>query len=158
MTIYVDDVPEMIESALRSICLALPDAYEETAWKGTRWMVRKKTFAHVLAVHADEEAADAREPDVVVAFRAAADELDVLRSAGHPFFYLGWGRDAIGMVLTDDTDWDEVAELMIESYCVLAPKKLVALVDRPPTATDDGVEPTQSSFASGFPRAGPRKS
>jgi len=29
------------------------------------------------------------------------------------------------------TDWDEVAELMTESYCVLAPKKLVALVDRP---------------------------
>jgi hypothetical protein len=35
------------------------------------------------------------------------------------------------MVLDDHTDWEEVAELMTESYCVLAPKKLVALVDRP---------------------------
>lgn len=35
------------------------------------------------------------------------------------------------MVLDGQTDWDVVAELMTESYCVLAPKKLVALVDRP---------------------------
>jgi hypothetical protein len=34
-------------------------------------------------------------------------------------------------VLDDDVDWDEVAELLTESYCLLAPKKLVALVDRP---------------------------
>ena len=55
----------------------------------------------------------------------------MLRSAGHPFFYAGWGRDVVGMVLEEDTDWTEVAELLTESYCVLAPKKLVALVDRP---------------------------
>jgi hypothetical protein len=30
------------------------------------------------------------------------------------------------MVLDDDTDWEEVRELVTESYCVLAPKKLVA--------------------------------
>jgi hypothetical protein len=35
------------------------------------------------------------------------------------------------MVLDERVDWKEVAELLIESYCVLAPKKLVALVDRP---------------------------
>ena len=74
--------------------------------------------------------------DVVLSFRAAADELDVLRNAGHPFFYLGWGRDAMGMVLDADTDWDEVRELVTESYCVLAPKKLIALIDRPSSATD----------------------
>lgn len=39
------------------------------------------------------------------------------------------------MVLTDDVDWDEVGELLTDSYCVPAPKKLVALVDRP----DQGV-------------------
>ena len=60
-------------------------------------------------------------------------EFDVLRNAGHPFFYLGWGRDAMGMVLDADTDWDEVRELVTESFCVLAPKKLIALVDRPTT-------------------------
>ena len=90
-------------------------------------MVRKKTFAHVLGVAPDGTST----PQVVLALRAAPDELEVLRNTGHPFFFLGWGRDAIGMVLDSTTDWDEVHELVTESYCVLAPKKLVALVDRP---------------------------
>jgi hypothetical protein len=37
----------------------------------------------------------------------------------------------VGMVLDDDTDWAEVAELLIESYCLLAPKRLAVRVDRP---------------------------
>jgi hypothetical protein len=55
----------------------------------------------------------------------------MLRGAGHPFFYAGWGRDVVGMVLERSTDWTEVAELLTESYCVLAPRKLVAQVARP---------------------------
>jgi hypothetical protein len=31
----------------------------------------------------------------------------------------------------DDVDWDEVEELVTESYCLLAPAKLAARVDRP---------------------------
>jgi hypothetical protein len=31
----------------------------------------------------------------------------------------------------DDVDWHEVAELVTESYCILAPNKLAALVERP---------------------------
>jgi hypothetical protein len=123
---YTDDVPEVIEARLRAACLALPDAYEESAWVGTRWMVRKKTFAHVLGVVVGDEA-----PVVVLSFRSAGEELEVLRNAGHPFFVLGWGRDAMGMVLTSDTDWDEVRELVTESFCVMAPKKLAARVVRP---------------------------
>ncbi len=59
--------------------------------EGTRWVVRKKTFAHVLTVDR-RRAAEARssDGDVVLSFQRAADELDVLRNAGHPFFYLGW--------------------------------------------------------------------
>jgi hypothetical protein len=137
VVIYIDDVPDDVEARLRAICSALPDVSEQHAWRGTRWVVRKKTFAHVLTVVDDDAAAPGSpDGDVVLSFRAAADELDVLRNAGHPFFYLGWGRDAMGMVLDADTDWDEVRELVTESYCVLAPKKLVALIDRPPAATD----------------------
>ena len=124
---YLDDVPDVVEARLRESCLALPDAYEEKAWVGVRWMVRTKTFAHVLGV-----SRSGGPVQIVVSFRAAGEELEMLRLAEHPFFVLGWGRDAIGMVLDDDTDWDEVRELMTESYCVMAPKKLVALVDRPP--------------------------
>ena len=71
------------------------------------------------------------QPTTVLTFRSSGAELGVLHAAGHPFFRPGWGTNTVGMVLDDDTDWDEVAELMIESYCVQAPKKLVALVERP---------------------------
>jgi YjbR len=124
---YTDDVPHDVESRLGQMCLALPDAYGERAWVGTRWMVRKRTFAHVLGVQFDDA-----DPMVVLSFRATGEELEVLRHVGHPFVVLGWGRDAMGMVL-DDPDWDEVRELVTESFCVLAPKKLRALVDRPTT-------------------------
>ena len=123
---YTYDVPDDIEVRVRELCLGLPDAYEERAWVGMRWMIRRRTFAHLLGV----EVANVG-PLVVLSFRSAGEELEMLRHAGHPFFVLGWGRDAIGMALDADTDWDEVRELVIESFCVLAPKKVVALVDRP---------------------------
>ena len=126
---YTDGVPEEFQVRLRELCLGLPDASEERAWAGTRWRVRKRTFAHVLGVEVESG-----DPLVVLSFRSAGEELEVLRRAGHPFFALGWARDALGMVLDADTDWEEVRELLTESFCVLAPKKLVALVNRP----DDG--------------------
>jgi predicted DNA-binding protein (MmcQ/YjbR family) len=107
-------------------CLALPEAWDEPAWTGHRFLVRKKNFAHVFAIR-DEEGA----VRTMIAFRSTDEERHALIAVGHPFFELGWGRNAIGMVLGDDTDWDEVTELVTESYCVLAPKKLVALVARP---------------------------
>jgi len=127
---YVDDVPEEMEDHLRAIGETLPDAYEERAWVGVRWRVRKQTFAQLLAI--DDEGEPRR---VVLTFRSQGEELEVLQRAGHPFFLLGWGRDAMGMVIDDDTDWDEVAELVTESYCTRAPKKLIALIDRPPEPT-----------------------
>jgi hypothetical protein len=53
------------------------------------------------------------------------------RNAGAPFFNPPWFDGIVGLHLDDRTDWSEVAELVTESYCALAPKKLVALVDRP---------------------------
>jgi hypothetical protein len=129
-------VPHDVLAELRSICLSLPDAYEEQAWAGTRWLVRKRTFAHVLAIlagstNAHAIAANVEEDAVVITFRSSGDEFMALRNAGHPFFYGGWGRDVLGIVITSDVDWTEIRELLTESYCVMAPKKLAALVDRP---------------------------
>ena len=92
-------------------------------------MVRKRTFATCSASRSTDA-----EPMVVLAVpKPPATSWRCCERAGHPFFVLGWGRDAMGMVL-DDPDWDEVRELVTESFCALAPKKLIALVDRPPTA------------------------
>ena len=47
------------------------------------------------------------------------------RSTSHP-----WSVTIIGLVLDDDTDWDEVAELVTESYRLCAPQKLVRQLDQ----------------------------
>lgn len=121
---------------LRTVCLGLPEAHEEQAWVGTRWRIRTKTFAHVLVVDAGWPPAYAREagtdgPATLLTFRSSGTELDTLRSAGAPFFAPIWRADEVGLVLAADPDWDEVAELVTESYCVLAPQALARLVDRP---------------------------
>jgi hypothetical protein len=121
--------------------MALPEVYEERAWVGVRWRIRKRTFAHVLGVDAEwprwyARASGVDRPSVVLTFRSPSPELDALANAGPPFFKPQWPADMVGMVLgTDivDTDinWAEVAELLTESYCLLAPRKLADRVDRP---------------------------
>ncbi len=125
-----DVVPEIL-GRLRAICLGLPETYEEPAWIGVRWRIRKRTFAHVVTIADDSPAAFRRAFEVsgaatVVTFRAAYDEREALVSQGKPFYYAGWGRDVMGMLLDETTDWGEVAELLTDSYCILAPRKLAA--------------------------------
>jgi hypothetical protein len=132
-----EDVPPKIVARLRAVCLGLPEAYEEQAWVGTRWRVRTRTFAHVLTVDAGWPPAYARAaatdgPVTVLTFRSSGPDLDALSGAGHPFFRPVWAPNIVGMLLGTAVDWDEMAELLTDSYCVLAPKKLAALVRRPP--------------------------
>lgn len=103
---------------------------------GTRWRVRKKTFAHVLLIDAGWPPAYARSagtdgPTTVLMFRSEGPELHALRNGGHPFFAPVWRGDEVGMVLGEPVDWDEITELVTDSYCVMAPKKLRDQVDRP---------------------------
>jgi hypothetical protein len=66
-------------------------------------------------------------PEVTV--RVGPDEREELLSIGHPFFASRAGLDRIGVLLTGDTDWEEIRELVTDSYRRLAPKKLAALLD-----------------------------
>jgi hypothetical protein len=52
-----------------------------------------------------------------------------LLSVGRPFYRSRAGRDRFRVLLTDDTDWEEIRELVAESYRILAPKKLTARLD-----------------------------
>jgi len=119
------EVPDEVVTTLRSICVSLPEVAENPAWAGTQWRIRKRMFAHVLAVDFPDG------PVTVLTFRSTGAELDVLRRAGLPFFRPAWGTGAVGMVLDTDVDWDEVTELVTESYCTVAPKKLVQRIERP---------------------------
>jgi hypothetical protein len=114
----------------------LPEVYEEEAWVGRRWRIGKRTFAHVLVIDSGRPAAYARAaattgPSTVLMFRSSGAELVALREGGRPFFAPVWRTDEVGVSLDEGVDWEEVAELITESYCVLAPKALVALVRRP---------------------------
>lgn len=124
MTDYVD-VPPAIVEALAPICLGLPETRQEPSWAGVRWKIRQGTFAHVVCV--DRPIG----PVTVLEFRAPPEDLDDLVASGFPFQKAEWGDDIIWMVISEASDWDEIQELLTESYCLMAPKKLVALVDRP---------------------------
>ena len=67
----------------------------------------------------------------MLTFRSSGAELVALRNVGHPFFAPPWREDEVGMIIDDGVDWDEVAELLTDSYCVQAPAALAELVDRP---------------------------
>jgi hypothetical protein len=66
----------------------------------------------------------------VLTFRSGA-RLEAPKFSRAPFFKPVWWPDIAGMIINAGTDWDEVADLITGSYCLLAPKKLAALVDRP---------------------------
>lgn len=123
----------------------MPEAVEESAWVGTRWRIRRHTFAHVLTIEDGWPAADARAAGTdgtVLTFRATGAELDALSNAGRPFFKPQWFRDIVGMVLGAETCWDEVGELVTDSSCVVAPRTLAASVHVP--GTSSAVPPTEA--------------
>lgn len=119
-----------VVARLAVVALGLPDAYEEDAWTGVRWRVRSKTFAHVLVAQEGytssyRDLTGVSEPTTVLTFQAKGDELLTLAHAGHPFYRPPWSPTVVGMVLDKDTDWDEVTELLTESYRFCAPQRLV---------------------------------
>ena len=129
------NVESWIIDRLRAICLEFPEAHEQQAWVGTRWMIRSKNFAHVLVVDAGWPPACARAagtegPARVQTFRYIA-RMDAPLFARAPFFKPVWWPDIAGLVIDAGTDRDQVADLASGSYCRLAPKKPAALVDRP---------------------------
>ncbi|OZF38368.1 hypothetical protein CH294_08105 [Rhodococcus sp. 14-2483-1-1] len=123
------------DATVRRMCLALPETYEERAWVGERWRIRGRTFAHLLEIRdgtppAFAKAAGTDGPAHVLIFRSRGIELDAL-SKRDGFFAPGWGPEIIGMKLDGSVDRVELGELITESYCNRAPKKLVALLDLP---------------------------
>ena len=125
------EIPADIVGRIRAICLALPEVTVRvdeslTTARSTAhsFDIRRRSFC-LLVARADP----AGQAIPLLVLRANPDEREALLAIGHPFFPSRAGRDRIGMVLTDGTDWAEIRELVIESYRILAPKKLTALLD-----------------------------
>lgn len=119
---YIDDPPDVL-GPLRSICLSFPEAYEEPAWAGRRWRIRRRTFAHVRTIDGPDG------PSSWLRFTSLSPERDALLALGHPYFPGGVGSSTLFAVLGPDTDWDEMGELLLESFLTVAPKKLAALAE-----------------------------
>jgi YjbR len=101
----------------------LPKCREEAAWVGIRWRVGQATVAHVYG--GDDQL-------LRVTFRAEQDEVMAFENLEDPYFRAGWGRNVVGLLLNDCTDWEELGELLTDSYCLQAPRRLATLVPRPP--------------------------
>jgi hypothetical protein len=118
------EVADDIVRRVRLACAHLPEAYEDQPWTGARWRIRGRTLVHVVSRMSEHG------PVTYMTFFSSGEEYDALIAMGDPFFP-GWGPGLLAMLLRDDgtTDWDEVKELLTESYRHLAPKKLIALLD-----------------------------
>lgn len=118
----------------RGVCLALPDAYEEQAWVGTRWMVRRRTFAHLVEIVDGQPPSFASHagtpgPATVLTFRAEPGEVGAILAGPGSFGPL-WGRDDVGVHLASYPDREELADLLVDSYRLRAPATLVRRLDR----------------------------
>jgi len=109
---------------LRKLCLALPDAHEVEAWGEPTFRVRNKLFA--MFASADNHHGGGRH--AVWCKAAPGNQELMIRSAPARFFkppYVGpsgW----VGIWLDGKVDWEEVADLVRDSYLLVAPKRLVA--------------------------------
>lgn len=125
------DVPHDILERVRALCMALPEVTvrvdeSRTPARSTAYSfdVRRRSFCLLVAV-----TKPAGPPVALLILRSELPEREALLSLGHPFFTPRAGGDRIGVWLNDAADWEQIRELVIDSYCVLAPKKLIALLD-----------------------------
>ena len=112
---------------LRTLCLALPEAHEVEAWGAPTFRVRNKLFA----MYADPGTHHGK-GIAGVWVKATHVNQDLMMRADPDRFFVppyvgpsGW----IGIWLDPAPDWNVVAELLRDGYCLTAPKKLLARLD-----------------------------
>jgi predicted DNA-binding protein (MmcQ/YjbR family) len=103
---------------LRALCLALPEAEERETWGDLTFRVREKMFA--ITGRAAGSVTLKATPEDQAALVAADPRITVASYVGR----FGW----VSVDLTGDVDWDELGELVLDSYRLVAPKALARLV------------------------------
>lgn len=116
------EVPDELLRRVRQVMARLPECEEEPAWVGTRWRVGQATVAHLFG---------GEDQRLRITFRAEPEEVMAFEHLGPPYFRAGWGRNVVGVVLDDWQDWDELTELLTDSFCLQAPARLAERVPRP---------------------------
>lgn len=125
------ELPEDIVERVRGLCQTLPEVtvridYSRIRERSTAlsFDIRRRSFCLLVAVESP-----AGQTVSLLVLRADPFARDALLPIGRPFFAPRAGHGRIGVRLTDDTDWEEIRDLVIESYRLLAPKKLSARLD-----------------------------
>jgi hypothetical protein len=110
---------------LRALCTALPEVTEKPSHGEPTWFVRR-SFVMYADHHHDDR----------VAFWCAAPpgvQEELVAAQPERFFrppYVG-GRGWLGVYLdAGEVDWAEIGEIVTDAYRQVAPKKLVALLER----------------------------
>jgi hypothetical protein len=110
---------------LRRLCLALPEVTERLSHGEPTWFVQgKKTFVMFSDHHHDDRLAFVcAAPDGAQETLVANDPERFFRPpyVGHR----GW----LGVYLDVPVDWDQIADLVVDAYRAVAPKRLVAVLD-----------------------------
>lgn len=107
--------------AIREICLALPETTESAEGWARNFQIRRRSFC--LFLTPDSPAGNTAP---ILVLRSTDSDRTMYMAMGHPFFEIPKNDKRVGFVLGDTTDWDEVRELVTDSYCMIAPKKLIA--------------------------------
>jgi predicted DNA-binding protein (MmcQ/YjbR family) len=111
-------------ASIRAACLALPEAVEQPfgGHAAPSFRVRGKLFVIIS------------EDGTTMTFKAAPGIQQVLVGSDAKRFFVpayvgpkGW----VGARLDVEQDWDEIAELIEDSYRLIAPKRLSKLLDLP---------------------------
>jgi predicted DNA-binding protein (MmcQ/YjbR family) len=111
---------------VRALCLALPEAFERETWDHPTFRVG--TGRGMIFCTAAPDGS-------TITLKADPVEREALLDDGDPYFVPAYVGDKgwLGITLDDArTDWDEVAELIATSYCLIAPKRLAQQVTSPP--------------------------
>ncbi len=102
---------------VRALCLALPEAFELTTWDHPTFRVgsgRGKIFCTAASGGSS------------ITLKADPVERDALLAQAEPIYVPPYVGDKGWVAIRTNhprTDWDEVAELIATSYCLVAPKR-----------------------------------
>lgn len=114
-----------VEERVRAICTGFPDVVERASHGSPAFFVGKQFVMLWPAGHHDHDF-----PHLWCAAPPGVQE-EATASSPERFFrppYVGH-RGWLGVRLDGDVDWDEVAELCEDAYRVVAPRRLIAILD-----------------------------
>ena len=114
---------------LTKIALAFPNARRVICGSHAQFLIRKKTFAYFLNDHHGDGI-------VAVTVKVLPEDNKALAEAQPRRFYLpayiAWKGWVALRLDAGKIDWDEVSELLLGSYMLVAPKRLAEQVQSEP--------------------------